>query len=60
MVRTLGELDGLIFRNNSKNLPHPVDLQRWSDAGYYYIDPDNDCFRLTALGKDLAKREASQ
>jgi hypothetical protein len=51
MAAMLKDLDGLSFRNNSANLPHPVDLSRWYDAGYYRIDTANDCFRLTEAGK---------
>lgn len=54
MTTTLKDLDGLSFRNNSANLPHPVDLSRWYDAGYYRIDTKSDCFRLTEAGKIAA------
>lgn len=56
---TLAEIDGLSLKN-TKRMPHPVDLSRWSDAGYIRIDLDDDCFRLTPSGRLASKSFAGQ
>lgn len=55
---TLPEMDGLLFRRNSRRLPHPVELARWTEAGFYTVDADNDCFRLTAKGRAAIQEES--
>jgi hypothetical protein len=49
-ITTIRELDGLNV-TDSKRMPHPVDLSRWSDAGLYRIDADLGVFRLTSKGE---------
>ena len=47
---TLAELDSLSFKNAAR-MPHPVELMRWREAGYYEHDLEYSVFRLTPLGK---------
>jgi hypothetical protein len=42
----LAKLNGLSV-NDVRNLPHPIDLMNWYDAGWYKIDTARQVFVLT-------------
>lgn len=46
----LAKMDGLSFKD-SKAYPHPVEMARWRDAGFYALDLERGCFRLTPAGR---------
>lgn len=56
---SLKNLDGMSVKD-AANMPHPCDLKRWSDTGYYEIDANLGVFRLTAKGRDAISQDDRQ
>lgn len=52
----LAALDGTSIKD-SRSIPHPVDLARWSDQGLYTIDCVPSVFRLTDKGRALSRAD---
>lgn len=52
-IKFIEELDGLSIKD-TKNMPHPVELTRWREAGLYYNDLERGVFRLTDKGRAVA------
>lgn len=45
-ITDINELNGVSIKD-TKRMPHPADLARWTREGLYYIDADVGIFRVT-------------
>lgn len=49
-ITDLRMMDGLSFYA-ADMLPHPVEMSRWAEAGWYVADVDRGVLRLTDAGR---------
>lgn len=51
----LAKMEGLPFKA-ARELPHPVEIVRWHEAGLFCHDMSSGCFRLTTAGRAVVRR----